>query len=589
MGGTDISMGTISNAMAGYKDVQRIAEAKRAYMAGNKEALSTVNAVNLLGWSGTGKDGIKNNETIAKALWSGELEAVYEQMESGSYGRFDQGNSNQIFLSNEFLGLGSEKSAKLATVMSHEGSHWGGNRVEGIAQLQGLNTYNTINGMFGLRSDAGFASEMISAMNNPRSWMKNTGSSDYWKVIRSQDGSIKYEWDNTHALSFIGFEEENEIAKTLKGKEIHTLTDAEKTSLLSMLAQQKQQITDAEKQALTNTFNQVQNVTKTRMTLGDMITQKGMGGKKGYDDDDLSEAFEAFSDALIALRANPNAVNLIDIPVSNKTTLLLNGHILPFETNGKFTIQTLFGDRESPDDAAKMRGLIHPNAHEQIDTTGIGQYLSFNEGTLSLRWADSWGLRAKQVDKDNNYTDIGHMTVGSLDTWIGLSMGDKTTVSKSGSGISITGIPQGAILGTMGNTGYSFGPHGDIQFGKKNKTFDPLSDYFPTNGILEGKHFTITPHARAYSGLPAAEAVRNGKSLQDTAVASAFSQLITLYDTYQNGKYVPEKLRNQNWNLVMEYYNKNNYAFAQELYNAYQNSSIVKQYFLRKQAELGCY
>lgn len=64
-------------------------------------------------------------------------------------------------------------NAKLATVMSHEGSHYNGNRVEAIALLEGAETYAFLNNKFTLQADTSFSMEMISRIMNADNWKEN--------------------------------------------------------------------------------------------------------------------------------------------------------------------------------------------------------------------------------------------------------------------------------------------------------------------------------------------------------------------------------------------------------------------------------
>jgi murein DD-endopeptidase MepM/ murein hydrolase activator NlpD len=72
--------------------------------------------------------------------------------------------------------------------MAHEGTHLNGNRYEGMAHLQGLETYNAINAKFGLEADGGFYSDMALAIMNPESWVENTGDVDNWTL--TEDGKL---------------------------------------------------------------------------------------------------------------------------------------------------------------------------------------------------------------------------------------------------------------------------------------------------------------------------------------------------------------------------------------------------------------
>ena len=91
---------------------------------------------------------------------------------SNDYGNYTVGE-NKIVLSENLLGGGKEASAKLATVMSHEGTHYNGKRVEAIAHLAGAETYAFLNNKFTLQADTSFSMEMISRIMNADNWKEN--------------------------------------------------------------------------------------------------------------------------------------------------------------------------------------------------------------------------------------------------------------------------------------------------------------------------------------------------------------------------------------------------------------------------------
>ncbi len=193
MNGTDVSFQTLSSAVRGYREADKVTDWK----TGSEEQRSTLNAINVMGW--TGKAENTKNIDLSKAIWSGKLQARFEDMGANENGYYDAGkNSSEIVISSAFLGAGMEQAAKLATVMSHEGSHWSGNPVEALAHAQGLTTYGQINAIFGLKSDDTFNQSMFDAYLNPASWEVNdaTGRQD-WKVL--DDGSIVF--DGSHNLN----------------------------------------------------------------------------------------------------------------------------------------------------------------------------------------------------------------------------------------------------------------------------------------------------------------------------------------------------------------------------------------------------
>jgi len=67
MGGTDVSMGTISKAIQGYKESSKVIDWK----FGSEKQKSDLNAINMLGW--TGVAGNEANVNLSKDIWGGKL------------------------------------------------------------------------------------------------------------------------------------------------------------------------------------------------------------------------------------------------------------------------------------------------------------------------------------------------------------------------------------------------------------------------------------------------------------------------------------------------------------------------------------
>lgn len=129
------------------------------------------------------------NQQLAKDIWNEKLAVEYGDT-GNDYGNYTIGE-NKIVLSENLLGGGREASAKLATVMSHEGSHYNGNRVEAIAHLAGAETYSQLNQKFKLQADTSFSMEMLSGIMNADNWKENTGDVDHWTLM--DDGSLAYD------------------------------------------------------------------------------------------------------------------------------------------------------------------------------------------------------------------------------------------------------------------------------------------------------------------------------------------------------------------------------------------------------------
>ncbi|HOX92917.1 MAG TPA: hypothetical protein PLC54_08325, partial [Spirochaetales bacterium] len=136
---------------------------------------------------------------LARAIWEGSIQTRYEKL-SDQYGHVDL-DSGIITLSDALLGNGRDKTAVLASVMAHEGTHVYGNRVEGIAQQEGLATYSRMSELFGLEPDESFVAGMNYALSLKESWSENTGSTDHWLI--KQDGTIEDTEDRAFYREYI--------------------------------------------------------------------------------------------------------------------------------------------------------------------------------------------------------------------------------------------------------------------------------------------------------------------------------------------------------------------------------------------------
>lgn len=186
-GGVDASLAVLAASAGGLAEGLKIASAKASALAGGDRGLSTMNAVNMLGYSGDGF-----NEALGRALWSGRLEAEYGNS-GGDWGRYDESDPARVLISDRLLGGGTEGAAKLAAALAHEGTHAAGNRYEYLAHRQGLATYVTLLGGFGLVGEAEFGAGMISALDQAASYDRNEGVIDRWRV--RLDGSIMDDGD----------------------------------------------------------------------------------------------------------------------------------------------------------------------------------------------------------------------------------------------------------------------------------------------------------------------------------------------------------------------------------------------------------
>jgi len=174
MGGIDISPGTLISSMSGFRDTGKIAYAKMSNAFGDDRAISKLNAINDLGWTGA----LKNSENVelARALWSGKVKSEFADLPENKLGSFDDNRANTIILSNKLRGNDSATSAKLASVMSHEGYHQQGGNVEALAYMTGLNTYDQVNAIFNLTPDEAFWQGTANGILNRDNWIPTAES-----------------------------------------------------------------------------------------------------------------------------------------------------------------------------------------------------------------------------------------------------------------------------------------------------------------------------------------------------------------------------------------------------------------------------
>lgn len=180
MGGTNISYQNLKAAASGYKEVSKVTDWKY----GNEQSSSTLNSINMLGYTNSGM-----NIQLSKDIWSEKIAVEYGDT-GNDYGNYTLGQ-NKIVLSETLLGGGREASAKLASVMSHEGTHYYGNRVEAIAHMSAAETYSQLNQKFKLQADTSFSMEMLAGIMNTDNWKENTGDVDHWRMM--DDGSLAYD------------------------------------------------------------------------------------------------------------------------------------------------------------------------------------------------------------------------------------------------------------------------------------------------------------------------------------------------------------------------------------------------------------
>ena len=174
MGGTDVSASLLAASAYGFRDMSKITYAKASYKFGDDRGISKLNAINKL--AVTGANGNAENKKLAEALWERKVKSKFADLGANEFGRYDEKNKDTILLSNALRGNTDEASAKLASVMSHEGYHQDGGNVEAFAYMTGLDTYNQINKMFNLTPEEAFSQGMVNGVLNRQNWTGDDSS-----------------------------------------------------------------------------------------------------------------------------------------------------------------------------------------------------------------------------------------------------------------------------------------------------------------------------------------------------------------------------------------------------------------------------
>ncbi len=198
--GTDVSYGNLSASYQGLRETTKIA----GYKLSGVEGKSTLNMINGLSYT-------SGNEkaAFARKIFEKEIDVKYgsgiDENGEGYKGYYDNNNPKEIMLNRQYLGLGEEKAAKLASIVGHELSHLAGNKKEAIAHAEGLKTYNELVKEWNIKdADEKHINEMIKEIYNPANGQENIGGRDYWKVTKDKEGNIlKIENDGSNDVTFV--------------------------------------------------------------------------------------------------------------------------------------------------------------------------------------------------------------------------------------------------------------------------------------------------------------------------------------------------------------------------------------------------
>jgi len=502
-GGTDITFETLIDATKGYYESKKVTDWKY----GSMESENTLNAINMLSTTYTATDTNKliNNYIISELIWDDKIKVAYGDLEGR--GRYKQ-KSGIIEINENLLGTDIETLAKLATVMSHEGSHVLGNRIEALAHLAGAETYSQVNEMFGLQADASFSMEMIAGINNPENWKMNIGDMDYWKFEQNDDGSFGWSWDNDFDFN-IG--DKTKTAEEMKGIIISNKLFENKSFLtrlgLGYLYQSK------DKQATFISLTPSESTQAQKEMFYSFIQAGGVDGIKAYEE--FISKTEGFADASIAAKQLKNILNQKEINPRELNPYLkqMNTALYTAQNSGllvknaPLTIDTtnLIGTGTTSSPYFPLAGYgtenpyvkitsykgwrlvdsemaaipsgnyvlneFSPYYHKGWDGVGSGNIVASLNGGLYLDYLNAEGFQV------NNTTELGtfntsHASANTIDQYFSLFGQNGINMNYNNGTYLLTGLQAGNIIGYMGNTGANTtGTHAHMSLNGKGDRF----------------------------------------------------------------------------------------------------------------------
>ena len=180
-GGLDVSIGTSMAALSGIGDALSIMKAKTSALFGDMRAISTIDSSNMMSYNG-GRD-----LDLARSIKNGKIKVQYGKIDGG--GMYDV-NTGVVTITEELLGGDRQTSAMLAAMLSHEGTHATGDRVEANAHTNANSTYEQICANYNMQKDTIFSAMMAAGIADQGNQVENTGNIDWWKLM-FKNGRVK--------------------------------------------------------------------------------------------------------------------------------------------------------------------------------------------------------------------------------------------------------------------------------------------------------------------------------------------------------------------------------------------------------------
>ena len=521
-GGIDISYGTVLAAYTGLKESARVT----SWKYGGVEKSSTLNSINMLGYTQN-----EHNKKLSKDIWNEKLGVEY-----GDTGK-DYGNytvrDDKIRLSEKLLGGGKEGSAKLAAVMSHEGTHAYGNRYEGIAHMAAADTYSQINTIFNLTGDASFSNEMLKGIMNPESWKENTGNIDHWKFDSDGNGGFGWRWDDDFDFN-VG---NHKITAEQMKANIATLKILSDEKFMTGLGFDKSQM-NLKQEAYFSSGTKSDGTLASEEMINSFVRS---GNVKDYSNFLLKS--EGFADASLA------ALNLSNGKLSQGELTAMNQGLYAAQESGLLLKNTynknssnLNGDGAIDSPYLPLTGTVYdtcdqgirfvtedfynalrPQDRENFPLMGFakndhlhtdlvsydsGNVVTSVDGSVGLSYSSTWGLNGVNYSSESNLAFLSnHLDSSSIKQYISLFGMEGTSLHSTGKdSFVLSGIQAGTTYATMGNTGISAGNHVDFGIYQINKPYK-LNMYSDTRLSFKDVYnsdlyyYKADNWAKKYSGL----------------------------------------------------------------------------------------
>jgi len=492
MGGADVSLGTIAASMSGLRDTLKIGGAKLASLVGSYEGISTLNAVNMLGYSDD-----TNNFALGRSIWGGKIRVRYGET-GEDFGNYNVNDPNEITLSQGLLGNGLDKSSKLATVMVHEGTHANGNRLKSVAHERGIQTYGAIVANLGLSADTGFAQQMLMGLLQANSYEENTGDLDHWKALKNADGTYKMIWDGKSAFDLSDIDPE-----LLKANGLDPVVAADmiqkNAGTIAKLFKGQFSTEDIESIGATS---EAMDAAKEKIRAYEQDTR--VYDKKTDLVTGITNAINTLNSNLYALQergiisGNGTEVDTTGLAGSGTREDPYSPMALKY---GKLPVETLYGWRLVDKGLARVGDQYQlfnfaPFFHSGLDISQKGAYYASEAGQISLAMHPAKGLKTDLTMDDGKTLSYCHNGAEAIDAYMN-AWGMNASGLQENKGKYSLGVVAGTVIGYTGLTGATSGYH--LHLEEDGGAKDPLANYY--KNLTNNNVFDMSDYARYLSGI----------------------------------------------------------------------------------------